>query len=262
MSVKQGRALIAGRGDVTSKDNITITNNANDELQAVAKINQNPSTSSINYIYDWVGTLDEYYNQDIANTHPEWICFITDDTASVGTVYTKAEMDVLLAQKADNATTLNGYGITNAYTKSEVDDIISSTLEALYPIGSIYIGTQSTCPLATLISGSTWEKVAQDRSLQGSSNNHAATDEISAGLPNITGSLMVNASTRSGGYSNSSTGAFYPTELGNPAMDGGDHSANGWSKQNFDASRSSAIYGASTTVQPPAYVTNIWRRTA
>ena len=166
-----------------------------------------------------------------------------------GGVYTKSEIDAFLADKADVATT---------YTKTEVDAIFA----ALYPIGSLYLGTQSSCPLATIIPGSTWELVAQDKSLQGSSNNHAATDEVPAGLPNIKGSLMVNASTRSGGYSNSSTGAFYPTELGNPAMDGGDHSANGWSRQNFDASRSSAIYGASTTVQPPAYVVNIWRRTA
>ena len=30
----------------------------------------------------------------------------------------------------------------------------------LYPIGSIYIGTQSTCPLTTLITGSSWQKIA------------------------------------------------------------------------------------------------------
>ena len=30
----------------------------------------------------------------------------------------------------------------------------------------------------------------------------------------------------------------------------------------FDASRSSAIYGKSTTVQPPALAVNIWKRTA
>ena len=31
---------------------------------------------------------------------------------------------------------------------------------------------------------------------------------------------------------------------------------------NFDASRSSSIYGNSTTVQPPAYVVYMWKRTA
>ena len=30
----------------------------------------------------------------------------------------------------------------------------------------------------------------------------------------------------------------------------------------FDASRSNPIYGRSNTVQPPAYVVNIWQRTS
>ena len=29
----------------------------------------------------------------------------------------------------------------------------------------------------------------------------------------------------------------------------------------LDASRSSSIYGRSSTVQPPAYVINVWKRT-
>jgi hypothetical protein len=58
-------------------------------------------------------------------------------------------------------------------------------LKALYPVGSIYIGTQSTCPLATLISGSTWVKVSEGRVLQGSDSNHNAGTTIEAGLPNV-----------------------------------------------------------------------------
>ena len=38
--------------------------------------------------------------------------------------------------------------------------------------------------------------------------------------------------------------------------------ANTFGKVTLDASVSSAIYGNSTTVQPPAYVVNVWRRTA
>lgn len=30
-------------------------------------------------LYDWVGTLAEYKEQDIENQHPEYLCFITDD---------------------------------------------------------------------------------------------------------------------------------------------------------------------------------------
>ena len=42
------------------------------------------------------------------------------------TFYTESEVDTLLDGKADNATTLAGYGITDAYTKTEVDNLISA----------------------------------------------------------------------------------------------------------------------------------------
>ena len=42
--------------------------------------------------------------------------------AAAGASYAKAEEDTLLSAKADKATTLSGYGITDAYTKKETDD--------------------------------------------------------------------------------------------------------------------------------------------
>ena len=33
-------------------------------------------------------------------------------------------------------------------------------LNLIDPVGSIYIGTQNSCPLATLIAGSQWQRVA------------------------------------------------------------------------------------------------------
>ena len=41
--------------------------------------------------------------------------------------YNKTEVDYALAHKADKSTTLAGYGITDAYTKSEVDELITDT---------------------------------------------------------------------------------------------------------------------------------------
>lgn len=34
-------------------------------------------------LYDWIGTLAEYREQDIENQHPEYLCFITDDETPV-----------------------------------------------------------------------------------------------------------------------------------------------------------------------------------
>lgn len=85
MSIKQGGILIAGGGNgggvATNIDNITITNNAQQEIQTEAKVNRNTATGSETYLYDWVGTFQQYQNQNIETTHPEWICYITDDSA-------------------------------------------------------------------------------------------------------------------------------------------------------------------------------------
>ncbi len=132
---------------------------------------------------------------------------------------------------------------------------VKNVLSALYPVGSIYIGTQSTCPLATLINGSTWELVSAGRVLQGSDSGHNAGTTIEAGLPNITGTFSPWAESYS-----SATGAFYGVaynQAGTNMIGDNDNILFG-----FDASLSNSIYGNSTTVQPPAYVVNIWRRTA
>lgn len=63
----------------------------------------------------------------------------------------------------------------------------------------------------------------------------------SAGLPNITGVF------NSDGYNDKTSGAFKFTSGGTGASGSGD---GGY--YTFDASLSSSIYGASTTVQPPA----------
>lgn len=55
-------ALDAGGGGIGNIDNLTITANADDEIQAVATVNANSATGATNPIYDWVGTSEEYNN--------------------------------------------------------------------------------------------------------------------------------------------------------------------------------------------------------
>lgn len=141
------------------------------------------------------------------------------------------------------------------YTDAEVanaKDYSLNLLKTIYPVGSIYIGTTAQCPLSTLFGS--WEKVSGGRVLQGSDNNHAAGTTIAAGLPNITGRVISRA------QSDGSSGAFY--NAGNSGYDRYKYESGAGHAIDFNASRSSAIYGASGTVQPPAYVVNIWRRTA
>ena len=140
-------------------------------------------------------------------------------------------------------------------------------LKALYPVGSIYIGTQSTCPLATLISGSTWQLVATDRALWGGDGTNGNTT-IAAGLPNITGGFTLDTSSGVKVLRQDEVyGAFNLDDVSNSeaylnAISTGSINTPRSRRVKIDASRSSSIYGNSSTVQPPAYVVNIWRRTS
>ena len=141
-------------------------------------------------------------------------------------------------------------------TTDTLDTQTYNILSLIYPVGSIYIGVKEDCPLKSLISGTTWVKVSEGRVLQGSDSSHSAGTTIAAGLPNITGFTDWWSY---GTGSNNPTGAFYSTLSANNSPDAG---SNPGQLLSFDASRSSSIYGNSNTVQPPAYVVNIWRRTA
>ena len=151
--------------------------------------------------------------------------------------------------------------VSTRTTPSDVSAAISTTLAALYPVGSIYIGTQSTCPLASLISGSQWQLVAQDRALWGG-NGSNANSTINAGLPNIWGAYNVQCLMNWGDLYE--RGSLYRGNVDNsqrPQNAGGTSGGNDLTIT-VDASRSSSIYGSSSTVQPPAYRVNVWRRIA
>ena len=145
--------------------------------------------------------------------------------------------------------------------------IYSNFLLAAHPVGSIYQTISPENPAVTF-GGGTWEKIAQDRVLMGASDTHPAGTTVEAGLPNVKGTFI--AALRDGFTDHSAnkiTGAFYEngittgednynsisTDVGIPS---------GGAPFGFDASRSNSIYGRSTTVQPPAYFTYTWLRTA
>lgn len=75
----------------------------------------------------------------------------------------------------------------------------------------------------------------------------SAGKKVEAGLPNITGSIY----SFFGGGANTNEGALYQEMKQDSIIDNG-NGKNKWKSVNIDASRSSAIYGASNTVQPPA----------
>lgn len=155
------------------------------------------------------------------------------------------------------------------YNITDDVSVTQTILETLYPVGSLYIGKMSTCPLASLIPNSTWTLVASDKVLQGSGTYTAGTS-VSAGVPNISGHFIFSdnivKNTQDAQYVGEMVGCFTGESVtANTCSISGVTVATVSSnnrKIKFSADSSNSIYGASNTVQPPAYVVNIWERTA
>lgn len=195
------------------------------------------------------------------------------NNVEIGTVYTVVQTNgnvltrLSIRTPTAGATTNSSMGIgakpdgtfyTYAPTPSSATDNstqiattahIINVLKLMYPVGSVYIGTQSTCPMSQLFG--TWSLVSSGKALWTGNGSNGNTT-IDAGLPNITGGF---------GASQYGTpdGAFAASTSYTESVKGSGVTNNGLS---FDASRSNSIYGKSSTVQPPAYVVNVWRRTA
>lgn len=142
------------------------------------------------------------------------------------------------------------------YTRAEVDALLKSVDP--FPVGSIYQSTDPTSPAALF--GGSWEEIASERVLMGASSTHAAGSTVKAGLPNLKGSFSGVASTAYPNVSNSGALSISTNNGGLAGYEGGSYGSN--CTVSFDASKSNAIYGRSSTVQPAAYYVHIWHRVA
>jgi hypothetical protein len=132
--------------------------------------------------------------------------------------------------------------LSDYYTREQVNRLLEAQKLANYPVGSIYQSTDPTSPAALF--GGSWEEIASERVLMGASSTHAAGTTVKAGLPNI--KFSFTAATIGSGKA------------------GTDYLTTGYKSSDFnlDASKSNAIYGRSSTVQPAAYYVHIWHRVA
>lgn len=194
---------VNAKPSMPSLDEVTITTNSDDELQAIAVIDSSDNATALR---TWTGTKAEY--DAITTKDNNTLYNITDDT-----------------------------------------DITLSLLQTIYPVGSIYITTNNTCPLSALFG--TWQLVGADRVLQGAGTRGTVGTTLEESLPNIKGSVVPAEKLQS--YS----GVFY---------DNGAKWANtqsyttGGNGLGFDASLSSSTYQDNAPVQPDAYLVNIFRR--
>lgn len=157
------------------------------------------------------------------------------------------------------------------YSKTEVEakikEILAAQREEDYAKIKFWVSPDPTSPASLF--GGTWERIAQDRALMGASDTHSAGTTASAGLPNISGTwgnIRVPSGVTEGGSLPDSdlTGVFKKTIFKSNPLYISIHGTNvcGWDKLEFSASESNPLYGASDTVQPPAYYAYIWRRIA
>lgn len=130
------------------------------------------------------------------------------------------------------------------YNITDDTDVTLTLLEALYPVGAIYIGTMANCPLATLGVG-TWQLIAADRVLQGAGTRGAVGTTINESLPKLP---MHICGDEASGYGLPSTAGFANRVL----VDQTDGSQYLYGSETY----------AGTYVQQDAYLVNIWERTA
>lgn len=169
------------------------------------------------------------------------------------------------AVSADKAQIESDKEAIQAAVTQAVTQAVTDAKLAAHPVGSIYCSVDLTDP--KILFGGTWERVSSGRVLQSVDSSHAAGTTAEAGLPNITGSVghfdvwgygapaVRNAA---GAFE----GAANNLNLHEVTANDGTHTQTDDRALTFDASRSSTIYGASSTVQPPAFFVYIWKRTA
>ena len=154
--------------------------------------------------------------------------------------------------------------LSDYYTREQINGLFEAQKLADHPVGSIYQSTDAASPAALF--GGTWEQIASERVLMGVSRSHAAGTTAEAGLPNITGSTGRFASTYDSHSSNAADRKQGALNYSGEAYNMGYYSSSGSAGYgyyiNFNASKSNAIYGKSSTVQPAAYYVYIWRRIA
>ena len=200
---------------------------------------------------------------------------LSDTITSLGTA---------IINLVDNKIAQSGGGANTEQTTNKVTSISSSAtdtqypsaksivelLKILYPPGSIYISTTTTCPLASFFG--TWELIQGGLVLQtgdGTSGTGSITNSTSSwylntgsankvayqGLPNVSGKFGEFM------YSGTDNTSAPFTYTANSTAKNGGSSAKNKGYVSMSLSNYTSIYGNGVNVQPNAYLVNVWRRT-
>lgn len=150
-----------------------------------------------------------------------------------------------------------GDALKGVISADAVKTLITDALAEDHAKIKFWVSEDPTSPAALF--GGSWEEIASERVLMGASSTHAAGTTVEAGLPNLKGASSGVASTAYPNLSNSGALSIN-TNINIAGYEGGSYGSN--CTVSFDASKSNAIYGRSSTVQPAAYYVHIWHRVA
>lgn len=145
------------------------------------------------------------------------------------------------------------------------DKRMQTMIDLFYPVGSVYMCADATKAKSDFefMKYGTWEEVPANLCLQTGAASEAGSQR-SAGLPNITGSVWNFTYSAIEGAQQKyqcEDGAFKRSDK-YESVGYGSRGITGHDGFTLDASLSNPIYGASDTVQPPAYMIRAWVRTA
>ena len=252
-------------GSVVMQGNLNLNTHALTNVTTLNNININTHKHNET---DGTPQIDTDGITDLAVTNEKLSTKEDDGIAAVGTINIQ-DKAVTNNEIADN-TILNTKLKDNTiqFSKFNSINVLTNIFNVMYPVGAIYITTSNTCPIAAYLG--TWELVSSGRVLQGSDENHLAGTTIEAGLPNIKGADRIGVGGFYDGVGNTSTaiGAFQGARLTTGGRTVIMTKTDQWSVSAgmslgvvFDASKSNSIYKDDvTTVQPSAYVVNIFKR--
>ena len=158
--------------------------------------------------------------------------------------------------------------VTQEYVDQKFDGASMTTINKIYPIGSIYLSVNNTTSPASLFGG-VWEELPEGYALWTTNSPITSEEEgidtedtiyrkTPAGLPNVTGQLS-KVSDSTAGWT--ATGPFYNTvDARSNTCDFATGTRYYNTKVDFSLQQANSIYGNSDTVQPPAYKVYAWKR--
>lgn len=246
-----GSGNINIQGGTATIDNLSITNNTDGEIQTIGTINQNDNTEALK---EWKGTLAEYNAIEEKDDSTKY--YIMDDQVTGGTAGNRNVGDIFYSMRTEEI--LSGAVKCNGATYEIAEFTGEESVGSLLLAGKLpYV---SLSEYATEIStngvcgkfgwdgeGSATFKVPTLNDVFLEASNSVNGGFVEAGLPNITGEIHWNKGTENP----TSSGVF---NLSYTSISDSGHTAltvpNATTTFDFDASRSSTIYGNSTTVQP------------